>query len=68
MTPNVFRAVWAVDFEFNGPEGERPRPVCMVARECTTGREIRLWRDDLVKWRRAPFDTGPDALLGLAEK
>ena len=63
VAPAAFRTVWVVDFEFNGGDGERPRPVCMVARECRTGREIRLWREDLEKLPAAPFDTGPDALF-----
>ena len=35
----------------------------MVARELISGRELRLWRDELVSLRKAPFDTGPDALF-----
>src|SRR3954452_18862330 len=57
------REVWLVDFEFQAPPGARPRPVCMVAREFWSGRLIRLWRDDLVALRRAPFNVGPDALF-----
>src|ERR1700761_9090277 len=63
VNPAGFREVWAVDFEFNGADGERPRPVCMAARERGSGREIRLWRDELLKLCRAPFDTGPDSLF-----
>jgi DNA polymerase-1 len=61
--PLPFREVWLCDFEFRAPEGERPWPVCMVAREHITGREIRLWRDDLIKLSAAPFCTGPDTLF-----
>ena len=35
-----YREVWLVDFEFRAPDGERPEPVCMVARERRTGRTI----------------------------
>ena len=58
-----FREAWACDFEFRALPGERPWPVCMVAREQFTGREIRLWRDDLLKLRKAPFNTGADAVI-----
>jgi DNA polymerase I len=60
-----FREVWAVDFEFKPPSHERSAPwvVCMVAREINSGRLIRMWRDELIQLRRAPFDTGPDALM-----
>ena len=61
MTP--FRECWACDFEFRADPGERPWPVCMVARELHSGREIRLWRDELLKLRSAPFDTGADAVF-----
>lgn len=41
----MFREVWAVDFEFTAHPGERPAPLCLVARELKTGRTIRLWRE-----------------------
>lgn len=59
----AFREVWCVDFEFHAPTGERPWPVCMVARELCTGRLVRLWRDDLLALRRPPFDCGPGSLI-----
>ena len=31
-----FPRVWLVDFEFHAPGGERPEPICMVAREWRT--------------------------------
>src|SRR5215204_5919347 len=58
-----FREVWAVDFEFQAPAGERPRPVCMMAREVRTDRLVRLWRNDLLALRQPPFDCGPDSLF-----
>jgi DNA polymerase I len=58
-----FQEVWCVDFEFRADPGERPWPVCLVAREYRLGHEIRLWRDQLLPLRRAPFETGPDALF-----
>jgi DNA polymerase-1 len=58
-----FRKLWCVDFEFRSDPGERPWIVCLVAREFNSGREIRMWRDELLTLRAAPFDTGPDAAL-----
>lgn len=63
MVPQQFTEVWSVDFEFNQLEGERHRPVCMVALEVRTGREIRLWREDLHQLRAAPFNVGENALM-----
>ena len=66
-----FRHVVVVDFEFEfgghsstedaGRSGERPRPVCMVAKELRSGRVWRLWRGEFGS--RAPFPTGPDSLF-----
>ncbi len=58
--------VWLVDFEYhplNGREGNPPLPVCMVAREFTTGRTLRLWQDDLARLHAAPFPTDESALF-----
>ena len=58
-----FPEIWCVDFEFNQQAGDRPSPVCMVAREFRTHRLIRLWRDDLLTIRSPPFSVNPDALF-----
>lgn len=58
-----FEEIWCVDFEFRADDGERPWPVCMVALDLKSGREIRLWRNDLIALNRAPFNTGPAALF-----
>ncbi|MCM3567546.1 DNA polymerase [Neobacillus mesonae] len=56
-----FKEIWAVDFEFSSGPDLLPRPVCMVALELRTQREIRLWL-----WDKAsvpiPFNIGPDTL------
>ena len=49
-----FREIWACDFEFTAPEGERPKPLCMVAIEMRTGREVKLWADELTRLHEAP--------------
>src|SRR5215470_11895520 len=57
-----FREVWLVDTEFRTDAGENPWPVCLAAREYYSGREVKLWRDELLKLRKAPFDVGRDTL------
>ena len=44
------------EFEFGGRDGNRPRPVCMVARELRSGREWRIWRGEFPS--RPPFSRG----------
>jgi hypothetical protein len=50
--------VWLTDFEFAGGDGEHPIPLCMVAREWHSRREIRLWRDELLGLDAPPFPPG----------
>jgi DNA polymerase I len=58
-----FPQVWCVDFEFGtGPTG-RPIVHCMVARELHSGREFRLWYNELTALGKAPFDIGPNSLF-----
>jgi DNA polymerase I len=59
----TFREVWAVDFEFTAPPGERPTPICLVAWELGTGRKIRLWHDELAKLHQPPYATDRDSLV-----
>ena len=58
-----FDEIWFVDFEFVTGDGGVPRPVCMVALELRSGREIRIWEDELTGLRAAPFDTGPRSVM-----
>ena len=58
-----FQQVWLVDFEFSAPEGERPHPICLVAREYRTGREIRLWEDELRTRPQPPYPTDGTTLF-----
>jgi DNA polymerase-1 len=55
-----FKEMWVADFEFISVAGENPDVVCLVAREVFSGREIRLWRDELRELDAAPWDTGPE--------
>ncbi|MHC4880021.1 MAG: DNA polymerase, partial [Planctomycetota bacterium] len=60
-----YSAVWLVDFEFQALPGERPVPLCLVARELFTGRLVRVWLEDLPAFKEReelPFDVGPDSL------
>ena len=54
-----FPEVWAVDFEFFPDANLLPTPVCCVALELRSGREIRLWGDEL----RTPPAMHPEALV-----
>src|SRR5262249_35831835 len=58
-----FREVWLVDFEFTAPPGERPTPVCVVARELHSRRLMRLWQSDIQSMRNPPYPVGSDALF-----
>src|SRR5262245_30367395 len=60
---SAYREVWLVDTEFSQPPGERPIPVCLVAREFRSGRTLRLWQDDLRGRRTPPYPIGPDVLF-----
>jgi len=60
---DAFQEVWLADFEFRAPAGERPSPICLVARELRTGRTLRLWQDELLAQRVPPYPLGPEALF-----
>src|SRR5215831_11774504 len=60
---DAYREVWLVDTEFSQPPGERPDPVCLVAREFRSGRTLRLWQDELLGYRTPPYPIGPDVLF-----
>lgn len=61
--PVRFAEAVLVDFEFHCPDGERPEPICMVARELGSGRVHRIWQDDLRRMQAPPFPIGPDSLV-----
>lgn len=50
-----------MDFEFTADPGERPIPICMVARELRSGRTIRVVQNQFGP--TPPFPIGPDALF-----
>ncbi|HAA52161.1 MAG TPA: DNA polymerase I, partial [Planctomycetaceae bacterium] len=62
MNPlNTFREVWMIDFEFSAPDGERPTPVCLVAREFFSNRLLRLSAHELSD--QPPFPTDDNTLV-----
>lgn len=58
-----YREVWLVDFEFNANPGERPDPVCMVARELRSGKRIRLFREELYSLKAPPYGIDETSLF-----
>jgi hypothetical protein len=56
-----YREIWAADFEFDAKPGERPEPVCLVARELRSARTVRLWRDQF--GHVPPYRTDGDSLF-----
>ena len=61
LLPFTSVVVADTEFEFGGRDGNRPRPVCVVARELRSGREWQLWRGEFGP--TPPFSTGPDTLF-----
>ncbi len=60
---DTFREVWLCDFEFCAPPGERPGPLCLVAREFRSGRTLRLWADELRRLTVPPFSVDASTLF-----
>ena len=54
--------MWAVDFEFYAPPGERPLPLCLVAREILQGRLVTQWLLDSPA-PRPPWHPGTEVLV-----
>ena len=57
-TLDSFREIWAIDFEFIASPGERPTPICCVARELRTGRELRTWGCEEMRRQGSPIPRG----------
>jgi hypothetical protein len=57
-----YRRLWCCDFEFAAGPGERPRPLCVVAKEVRTGALVRLWLTGGAP-AAPPYDIGPDSLV-----
>jgi hypothetical protein len=59
---SCFRRVWCVDFEFHAPPGDRPAPLCCVARELHSGRLERRWLADAAP-EAPPYETDSATLF-----
>jgi DNA polymerase-1 len=57
-----FTSIWVADFEFRASPGDRPEPVCLVAKEILTGQTLRLWGDDLQR-SSPPYPIDENALF-----
>ena len=53
-----FDQIWVTDFEYQCLDGGLPKVHCMVARELASGKTIRLFEDELLVIKQAPFGTG----------
>ena len=56
-----FNSIWAADFEFDAPAGERQSVACLVALELRSGRLIRLWQNEI--GTAPPYSIGPNDLF-----
>ena len=59
---DCYREIWCADFEFHAPDGHRPEPLCLAAREVRTGRVATRWLTDDTPVA-PPFGTGADMLF-----
>jgi DNA polymerase-1 len=58
---DLFREIVVADFEFAVTPGNRPEPVCLIAHELHSGRQLRMWQDRFGSV--PPYATGPDVLF-----
>jgi DNA polymerase-1 len=58
-----FEEVWCVDTEYSAKDGHRPEPICLVAHELRSGRQLQVWADELSRLRAAPFRTDSRSLF-----
>jgi hypothetical protein len=61
MSLSAFREVVLADFEFEVSPGERPVPVCLVAKELRSNRTYRVFQSEF--GAAPPYATGPDVLF-----
>jgi DNA polymerase I len=56
-----YREIVLVDFEFESRQGERPVPICMVAKELRSQKRFRIWLNEV--GAIPPHATGADVLF-----
>ena len=56
---DLYKDVIALDFEFVAADGERQRPICLVAKSLKTGTQTRLW---VAEGAQCPLPLGPEYL------
>jgi hypothetical protein len=56
-----FAELWCIDFEFQVDSGERPTPLCLVARELRSGRLVRQWLE--ADSSQPPYGIGRNSLV-----
>jgi hypothetical protein len=61
MDLGAFREIVMADFEFEAHPGERPIPLCLVAREFKSSRQFRIFQGEFGP--APPYATGPDVLF-----
>lgn len=60
---NMFSSIWIVVFAASTVPGERASPVALAAKDVETGLIVEIGVPRLLKVRRPPYPTGPQALL-----
>lgn len=60
---SAYQEVWSVDFEFCAPEGNPQKPICVVAKELRSGREVRVWEDELHRLPSPPYAINSESLV-----
>jgi len=57
----AYREIWLVDTEYYEPDGERPVPVCVAARELRTNRAVVQWYTEFGE--KPPYSVESDCLF-----
>src|SRR5215475_6814578 len=58
-----FGQIWLVDFEFHAPDGERPRPLCVVGHELRSRLTVRRWLDGELLVAHPPYTCDRSSLF-----